>query len=324
MSADTSASANALLAELSKALRQAATDVVWLQWRALGAQTATRGHAQSLVDPEALVLMSLTLSTAEPRLRDVLADWVTLNASLLSVQRIKNLIAQSGDDIQPLIGAFARLVLTEAKDVRWRSLASEAARTLGLTRRTNKLRAREASFDDAAALWLRLRLALSVGIKADTMTFLLGGAGAWASGRAIANATSYTLPAVRRAVEDLSHAGLVLARKRPQMAAVEYSVRHQPWAHAFGLDRALPRWRNWHERFAFVAAFLAWAERTEGKTVSRYAFGALGRDLLARHASALDQEGAADTGRAKRETPDWPVAVERAVRHFARQLVRDA
>jgi hypothetical protein len=296
---------------------------VWLQWRALGAQTATRGHAQSLVDPEALVLMSLTLSTAEPRLRDVLADWVTLNASLLSVQRIKNLMAQSAVDVQPLVGAFAHLVLTEAKDVRWRSLATNATNHFESTRRTNKLRAREASSDDAAALWLRLRLGLSVGIKADTMAFLLGSAGEWASGRAIASATSYTLPAVRRAVDDLSRAGLVLARKRPQMAAVEYSVRHQPWADALGLDRAVPAWRNWHERFAFVVAFLAWAEKTDGKTVSRYAFGALGRDLLTRHASALDEEDA-DAARVKRDTPDWPGAVERAVRHFARSLVRDA
>jgi hypothetical protein len=323
MSADTSASANALLAELSKSLRQAVTDVVWLQWRALGAQTATRGTAQSLVDPEALVLMSLTLSTAEPRLRDVLADWVMLNASLLSVQRIKNLLAHEPKDVHPLIGAFARLVLTEAKDVRWRSLASNAANGPELTRRTNKLRAREATFDDAAALWLRLRLALSVGIKADTMAFLLGTGGAWASGRAIASATSYTLPAVRRAVDDLSHAGLVLARKRPQTAAGEYSVRHQPWAEALGLDREIPAWRSWHERFTFVAAFLAWAEKSEGKTVSRYAFGALGRDLLAKHASALDEEDSS-TGPAKQKTPDWPAAVERTVRQFARRLVRDA
>jgi hypothetical protein len=322
MSVDTSASTNALLAELSSALREAVTDVVWLQWRALGAQTSMRGHAQSLVDPEALILMSLVLSTAEPRLRDVLADWVTLNASLLSVQRFKNLIAQSAADMQPLVGAFARLVLTDAKDVRWRALATKAVSVPEFTRRTNKLRAREAAFEDAAALWLRLRLALSVGIKADTMAFLLGSAGGWASGRAIANATSYTLPAVRRAVEDLSQAGLVLERRRPQRA-VEYSVRHQPWAAALGLDRAVPLWRNWHERFTFVAAFLAWAEKTEGKTVSRYAFGALGRDLLDKHASALDEEGWSRT-EAKRKTTDWPTAVERTVRQFALQVVRDA
>jgi hypothetical protein len=322
MSADTSASATALLAELSNTLREAATDVVWLQWRALGAQTAAKGHARSLVDPEALVLMSLTLSTTEPRIRDVLADWVTLNASLLSVQRLKNLIGQSTVDVQPLVGAFARLVLTEAKDVRWRSLATEAVGGAELGRRTNKLRAREASFDDAAALWLRLRLGLSVGIKADTMAFLLGSAGDWASGREIANATSYTLPAVRRAIDDLSGAGLVVSRKRPQ-EAVEYSVRRQSWTEALGLDGAVPSWRNWHARFMFVTAFLAWTRSADGRTVSRYAFGAIGRDLLANHASALGDE---DTGtaRLKSKTPDWPAIVERAVRQFARRLVRDA
>jgi hypothetical protein len=323
MSADTSASATPLLAELSSTLREAALSVVWLQWRALGAQTATRGQARSMVDPEALVLLSLALDAAEPRLWDVMGDWAILNASLLSVQRIKNLIGHHPGDVRTRVGAFAHLVQTEAKDVRWRSLATEPLEGAGPARRTNKLRAREASFDHAAALWLRLRLALSVGIKADTMAFLLGRAGGWASGRAIASATSYTLPAVRRAVEDLSQAGLVLSRKRPHMAAVEYSVRHQSWGEVLGLDTAVPPWRNWHERFAFVVAFLAWAERTGEKNVTSYAFGALGRDLLIKHVSALDEEDG-KPARAKADTTDSPAAVERTVRQFARQLVRDA
>jgi hypothetical protein len=320
MSADTSASPTAPLADLSKTLLRAATDVVWLQWRALGAQTATRGHARSMVDPEALVLMSLTLSAAEPRLRDVLADWVTLNASLLSVQRIKNLIPEYPGDVQAHVGAFAHLVLTEARDVRWRSLAVEPVKAGGPIRRTNKLRAREASFDDAAALWLRLRLALSVGIKADTMAFLLGG-GDWASGRAIASATSYTLAAVRRALDDLSHAGLVIARKRPRMA-MEYAVRGRPWADALGLDGPVPAWRNWYERFKFVAAFLAWAEKAEGRSVSRYAFGAIGRELLASHASALEDDGTS-ASRANRDTSGSPAVLERTVRRFAQRIVRE-
>lgn len=297
---------------------------MWLQWRALGAQTATRADARSMVDPEALVLMSLALTTTEPRLRDVMADWVVLNASLLGVQRIKNLIAHHpGDDVQARVGAFAYLVLSEAKDVRWRSMAMEPGKRTEARRRTNKLRAREASFDHAAALWLKLRLALSVGIKADTMAFLLGSGDTWASGRAIARATSYTLPAVRRAIADLSHAGLVFTRDRPQSAA-EYAVRRQSWVEAFGLDGMAPVWRNWHERFAFVTAFLAWGEKGEGKTVSKYAFGALGRDLLDRHAFALDEVEGVETAQARRKTTDWPAAVERTVRHFTQRLVRDA
>lgn len=322
MSADTSASANALLTELSNAIRQATLDVVWLQWRALGAQTAARSRAQALVDPEALVLMSLTLSTLEPRLRDVLADWVTLNASLLSVQRFKNLLARGAAGVRPHVGVFARLVLTEAKDIRWRSLITDDIDVPDFRRRTNKLRVSEVAFDEPAALWLRLRLAFSVGIKADTMAFLLASAGTWTSGRDIASATSYTMPAVRRALEDLSQARVVLERKRPQKV-VEYSVRHQPWAEALGFERAAPAWEDWHERFTFVAAFLAWAERAKEKTVSKYAFGALGRDLLSRHPAALGDEGASAAQR-KRTTPDWPAVVESTVRHFARQLVRDA
>jgi hypothetical protein len=319
MSADTSASATVLLAELSNTLRQAAIDVVWVQWRALGAQTSARSHARSIVDPEALVLMTLALSGAESRLRDVLADWVIVNASLLSVQRFKNLLADHQEDVQASAGRFAQFALIEAKDVRWRSLAIKGAE---LTRRTNKLRAREISFEEAASLWLRLRLAFSVGIKADTMTFLLGSEGAWASGRAIANATGYTLPAVRRAVDDLSRAGLVITKKRSGPA--EYSVRAQPWSAALGLEGPVPVWRNWHERFVFVAAFLTWAEQAQRRSVSRYAFGTIGRDLLANHASALDVEvEGTGASRARREVSDAAAIVEQSVRRFAQRLVRD-
>jgi hypothetical protein len=321
MSADTSVSATALLAELGNTLRQAAADVVWLQWRALGAQTATRDHARSMVDPEALALMSLTLSKAESRLRDVMADWVILNASLLSVQRFKNLVAHYPKDVHERVGTFAQFVLVEAKDVRWRSLAVKAVKGAELARRTNKLRAREALFDKAPALWLRLRLGFGVGIKADTMAFLLGSAGAWASGRAIASATSYTLPAVRRAIDDLSQAGLLVERKRSQ-APAEYSVRAEPWSDALGLNGSVPAWRNWRERFTFVSAFLAWAEQAEGRNVSRYAFGAIGRDLLVSHASALEEEETS-ASRSNRDTANSPAVVERAVRRFAQRLVRE-
>jgi DNA-binding transcriptional ArsR family regulator len=323
MSVASSDSATALLAELSNTLRHATLDVLWLQWRALGAQTATRGRAKSLVDPEALVLMSLRLGMTEPRLRDVLADWTILNASLLSVQRLKNLTAHTFAEVRPQVGTFAQVVIAEAKDVRWRSLATENASDLALTRRTNKQRARQVSPLDAAALWLRLRLALGVGIKADTMAFLLGsGSSTWSSGRAIASATSYTQPAVRRALDDLSSAGLVLARKRPQ-APSEYSVRARPLADTLGVEGPLPVWQNWHERFAFVADFLSWAEKVDSRRVTLYAFGVHGRDLFARHASAL-QRGETNDASPNATTANLATAMERALRHFAQRLAREA
>ncbi len=323
MSVAHSDSAIALLAELSNTLRQATLDVLWLQWRALGAQTATRGRAKSLVDPEALVLMSLRLGMAEPRLRDVLADWTSLNASLLSVQRLKNLTAEDAAEFRAQLSAFAHVVIAEAKDIRWRSLVTDGGSHLAFTRRTNKQRAREVAPLDAAALWLRLRLALGVGIKADTMAFLLGsGSATWSSGRVIAKATNYTQPAVRRALDDLSNAGLVLATKSGQ-AATEYSVRAQAWSDTLGVQGPLPAWRNWYERFALVADVLSWGERVENRSLTHYAFGVHGRDLFAKHAAALN--GAETTGASPNASgANLATNVARVLRHFAQRLVHEA
>jgi hypothetical protein len=320
MSVDTSASAAVTLAKLSDALRRAATDVAWVQWRALGAHAATRVHARSLVDPEALVLISLALANEEPRLRDIVADWATLNSPLLSVQRLKNLTALS-PDVRGTVGAFARLVLTEGMDARWRSLVAAGAPGPGLTRRINKLRAREASQLDDAALWLRLRLGLGVGIKADATAFLLGTTGAWANVRTIAAATSYTVPAVRRALEDLASARLILAREDPHVPT-QYGVRGEVWADMLALEAPLPAWRTWQARFAFVIAFLSWAERARRNTVSRYAFGVKGRELMSEHIAAFEQQGPT-RHQAQVPAADRARQVETSVLDLARRMVHE-
>src|SRR5687767_9805057 len=61
-------------------LRDATLDVIWRQWAALGGSAASRARAHAVVDPEALVLASLAFVSEEPRLADVLHDWITRNA----------------------------------------------------------------------------------------------------------------------------------------------------------------------------------------------------------------------------------------------------
>ena len=48
--------------------------------------------ATALVDPEALLLGSLVMLPTEPRVVDAMADWLTLNAQAISLQRLANLV----------------------------------------------------------------------------------------------------------------------------------------------------------------------------------------------------------------------------------------
>jgi hypothetical protein len=275
------AAARGALDELERALREATLNVIWRQWRSLGGMTSGR-PATSLVDPEALVLTSLVLEPFELRLRDVVPDWAALNSDLLSVQRIRNLAARYPVAVQEQLAAFARIAFEEGKDHRWKPLV--AAGGSAPIRRRNKVRAIRVQPTEPAALLLRLRLAFGIGTKADLIGFLLGmEEGAWTSIGEIAAATHYTIAAVRTAIRDLADAHLVeeLAGSR-----AEYRVSPSGWLALLELTE-LPRWRWWHERFAFVAAFLQWAGEARQRPLTLYSLESRGRELFEAHTTAL-------------------------------------
>ncbi len=287
---------------LAARLRSATLDVVWRQWRAVGASTAGRARLRGLVDPEALVLCSLGLVEAERRLADVIRDWAVENSPLLSVQRANNLAPQYPPDVRARLAWFAQIAVADGKDARWRSLASGATRDVGdgggrdaLTDavRANKPRTVRATLADPAALLLRLRLGFGVGAKADVLAFLLGAEGAaggtWTSVRALVHATGYTTAAVRRAADDMAAARLIRVTRGSPTGYTQYGADRDAWMPVLQLADAPPPWRSWHEQFAFVLAFLAWADAARARPLSAYAFGARGRDLLERHRPAFER-----------------------------------
>lgn len=334
--------AQALLRQLATELRRALLDVAWRHWRALGAAAAVRTDAhtasrerttgrelRSLVDPEALVLVSLLLLEDERRLADLVHDWGARNSDLLSVQRMKNLEADYPEPVRgPLarrLAWFATVARDAGKDLRWRALAegvsaaggggSELPRDTrgGVSGAPPKPRATRARLTAGATLLLRLRLGLGVGVKADLLAFLLARGDEWASVRDVADAIGYTVAAVRRAAEDLAAARLIESR-HGQPAS--YRATYGAWAPLLGLDDRPPRWASWHERFVFAAAFLHWADVARERPLSDYAFGAQGRELLEQHRPAFERDLVAVWSE-HAPVPDWGAFVERSVRSLA-------
>jgi hypothetical protein len=274
--------ARGTLDRLAEMLRGAAVEVLWRQWRALGGMAATHQRARSLVDPEALLLMTLVVGPSEPRLIDVLVDWVARNAELLSVQRVRNLSGRYPKSIGAPLADLANIAIHEAKDHRWRRLADGTVPTL--ERRNNKARATHASLMSRPALTLRLRLAFGVGIKADLLAFLLGTDGnAWTGITLLGAATGYTIAAVRKAVNDL-----VDARFIEQKVDTRTEVRADGtlWKKILG-DGEFALWRGWNERFVFVAAFLNQAASARARPLTTYVLEARGADFLRAHQTAL-------------------------------------
>jgi len=266
---------------LVRTVTESAIDSAWVQWRSLGSLITAPKPARSMVDPEALVLASLTLRDHERRLWDVLASWAVTGSRLLSVQRIKNLASKYPGRTSDRLAEFARIALLEGGDHRWRNLAGAES---GPRPRTQELRSLGAKGWDPAALVLRLRLGIGVGLKADLVAFLLSQRGAWATSRVIAEATGYSVYAIRRTADKMAEARFVESTANKPL---EYRADRSAWRAVLGLEEDVLPWRYWFQAYAFVADLVALSEEGKLEAATKYLLSSRLRDLAEKHEDAL-------------------------------------
>ncbi len=83
---------------LSRDITARLLDFAWAQWSQLGVSGAAPARRESrAADPEALLLFTLEIGRHDPRLFDEVLDWLVLNESLVSVQRLRNLCLDEAD-----------------------------------------------------------------------------------------------------------------------------------------------------------------------------------------------------------------------------------
>lgn len=274
-------------------LAEAAVEVLWRQWRAIGG-AASGSPVSKQVDPEMLCLGSLAFADEEPRLAVVLEDWLRLGARHLSTQRARNL-ATNIPDGERLASRLARTALAAAGDSRWKSLLSRGA----IASREEPLRRRSGGPDLLAppALTLRFRNAFSVGLKADLLAFLIGQR-IRVSVSTAADSLGYSVPTVFRGLQDLRASGLVQVTE--QTAAAEYWLDAPSWHPVLGMPYAY--WGFWREVFGYVLAVVAWSRKTNNR-VSAYAQGTSLRTAAQAHAAALVRAAGMDEQVPQPETP---------------------
>lgn len=264
-----------------KGLKDKALSSAWSQWSALGATVSNAKTAGSMIDPEALLLLSLLLAEEERRLWDLLGWWARVGSHLLSVQRVKNLARAYPETVQLKLGRFAQMARSQGGDFRWKNLARPQSTT---TIRLKKGLGEQLTLAEPATLLLRLRAGFGVGIKADVLGYLLGLRGAWIIARDITAATSYTAQAIRRALEDMAAARLLeVIRQTP----TKYRVDPQGWVKLLRLREAPPVWRDWQSLFAFIGHLSEWAGGSANLKASPYVLSSRARDLIGGHQSAF-------------------------------------
>jgi hypothetical protein len=304
-------------ASVTRELHEAAAGAAWIQWQALGAQAAAPRAPRAIVDPEALLLLSLWLADEEPRLRDFLSGFAQLGSRLLSVQRLKRAMILYPEDAEARVAPFASHIASHGKDARWRTLAVAKPPRPG---RPGKVGPASARFGEPGSLMLRLRAGIGVDVRTDVLSYLIGRGDAWSDVREIAGAILYAKYSVRSACEALADAGLIVTRaERP----VSYSAAPGRWLGLLGLDEP-PPWRPWVHVFAYVVRLLEWLRGPGRRQMSAALAASLAREFVVEHGAVLAELRLdIPDERALRDEAYLP-AFERMVSALAEWLVESA
>ncbi|MFN3243134.1 MAG: hypothetical protein ACE37K_16660 [Planctomycetota bacterium] len=207
------------MSKLNDLLRGAADAVLtacWQQWRSLlGERVEAQPGQSAMVDPEALVLASLSVRSSERRLDDMLMV-LAEDSHLLSVQRIKSLARWFPGRLTEDLAWFAGMA-RDAGDARWRSLqGAEVREARGRIRKSMP----SLSLRFPAAFMLRMRSGLGVGVKADLVSCLAGlqaTTNRHAGGLSVADlheVLGYSKAATRTALDEMARVDVAIREDR--------------------------------------------------------------------------------------------------------------
>ncbi len=282
---------------IGEGLDEAGIEAVWTQWSALGAGTLQGGSSVSaMIDPEALLLLSLYLIPKERRLRDLTRWWAEVGSELLSVQRTKTLAEDFPTAAEERLHTYSYWAV-EAGDRRWKKYAERPEGASGRdAHRRERKGPKEPTLRSPSSLLFRLRAGFGVSAKAGVLAFLLGTGEQMATTKKAVQATGYSRATVSGALDDLSRAGFI--RKSGGRPA-EYRAPAEPWKallfetepgkseeDAGGSTSKGPKWRYWGQLFAFLARAREWAR--EAESLSEYMASTRARDLFEEFRWALE------------------------------------
>jgi DNA-binding transcriptional ArsR family regulator len=260
---------------------------VWRQWGELGGSVTSTSRQQTrcVIDPEALILITLWLAEDDLRLIDVAMSWAVLNSDLVSVQRIKNLQSSYPPGVSEKLSGFAQVIAEKGADARWKPLYTRA--TEHLAYRDKKARAVRINLSRPPALWLRLRGLLGLGIRPDIVAFLMRRPDprSYIEAGRIADAVGYSRPAVKRVLDALTAAGgLTVAPGRDPGYAIG-------WSSLFMIlgpePEQLPAWRYCHQTFALLAEYLTMIRARGTMATSAFIQRTDARKMTQRHGGYL-------------------------------------
>lgn len=262
--------------------------LLWKQWSALGVAGHGAGEQERVLDPEPLLLLSLTVCRYDARLFDEILDWLELNGAFVNVQRLKGIEKQFGFQGKAQLGAISELLGRNSSfALKWKGLSAPrspggaeplffmkdgtplpvpATRSPefekhGLLRGPVKLRGYSQPFPARGmpALLLRLRALLGVNSRCELLCLL--GASDEIHPSGVARQTGYLARTVQSALAEMVRSGVVEVRSANR--------EKRYWLRPGDLDSLLrpegrpTPWCNWAPLFR--ALEMLWLGITEPK-----------------------------------------------------------
>ncbi len=96
---------------------------LWRQWSSLGVAGYRQEESNSVIDPEALLLLTATIARHDQRLFDEVLDWLEVNERFINVSRMRNILKVESFSSKEVIAAIAEKLSQKQKGVKWRNLS---------------------------------------------------------------------------------------------------------------------------------------------------------------------------------------------------------
>lgn len=268
---------NESLANFKSHVRDHLLGLLWRKWSALGVAGYSSGEETKVIDPEALLLLTLTVARHDPRLFDEVLAWLEVNGGFLNIQRLHNLLKQYDFQSKPQVGAVAEwLGRKSSHTLKWKKLSENYTRASveslffmtdgkpfpepdhaeetfakhGLLRNPIKIRQLAKPFppDGMPSLLLRLRALLGVNLRCEILCLL--GSVDEVHPSEIAKQVGHAVRSTQNALGEMALSGVV--QVRAQGREKNYALRpgsldqllrpsagETPWINSPPLFRAL-------------------------------------------------------------------------------------